>query len=62
MATERLGKAAGLPLKTVKRAEFLHGEAGGTIAHAESIQRALEAAEVEFTSGDQPGVRLKARG
>ena len=27
----------------------------------EAIQRALEAAGVEFTNGDQPGVRLRRR-
>ena len=28
----------------------------------EAVQRALEAAGVEFTNGDEPGVKLKAKG
>jgi hypothetical protein len=28
----------------------------------EAIQRALETAGVEFTNGDEPGVKLKAKG
>jgi hypothetical protein len=31
-----------------------------TDAQLASIRRALEAAGVEFTNGDEPGVRLKA--
>jgi hypothetical protein len=36
------------------------GEREGVLTGVDSLQRALEAAGVEFTNGDQPGVRLKA--
>jgi Xaa-Pro aminopeptidase len=42
----------------LNRAELL--DDGITAVRAKKIQRALESAGVEFTNGDQPGVRLRA--
>jgi len=47
---------------TLTRAEFIDSEAAITIVQAQAIQRALESAGVEFTNGDQPGVRLRVQG
>jgi len=47
-----------LGLNTIKRAEGLDGKTSLTAANELAIRRACEAAGVEFTNGDQPGVRL----
>jgi transcriptional regulator with XRE-family HTH domain len=52
-----LAKAAGLSEPTVKR--FETGLANVSAAAIGKMVAALEAAGVEFTNGDQPGVRLK---
>jgi transcriptional regulator with XRE-family HTH domain len=54
-----LAKEAGLSEPTVKRFET-----GGARVSAEALAKmveALEAAGVEFSDGDQPGVRLRTR-
>ncbi len=53
-----LAEAAGLSLPTIQRMETLglHRSAAGNV---EKVQRALEAAGVEFTDDDAPGVRLR---
>jgi transcriptional regulator with XRE-family HTH domain len=51
-----LAKEAGLTANTVTRIENGGDAKQSTLA---AIQRALEAAGVEFTNGDQPGVRLR---
>lgn len=56
---ERLADASGVSLPTVRRLEAADGQLGGRKDTAEKIIAALEAAGVEFTNGDQPGVRLK---
>jgi transcriptional regulator with XRE-family HTH domain len=50
-----LAKRAGVTANTVTRIE---NGADAKQSTMESLQRALEAAGVEFTNGDQPGVRL----
>lgn len=50
-----------LGVATIRRAESLDGAVEMTPANAELVTRTLEAAGVEFTNGDAPGVRLKAR-
>jgi transcriptional regulator with XRE-family HTH domain len=52
-----LAKAAGLSEPTVKR--FETGLANVSTAAIGKMVAALEAAGVEFTNGNQPGVRLK---
>jgi hypothetical protein len=43
---------------TIKRAEAKDGKTSLTAANELAIRRTCEAAGVEFTNGDQPGVRL----
>jgi predicted transcriptional regulator len=57
---KELAQIAGVSLETVKRIERTPGEISAYTSTLDSIQRALEAAGVEFTNGNQPGVRLKA--
>jgi len=52
----RIAKAAKVSTNTVTRLESEEPLKPRTV---EAIQRALEAAGVEFTNGDKPGVRLK---
>jgi transcriptional regulator with XRE-family HTH domain len=55
-----LGRRAKLAASTVHRAECVDGEPPITEAHAAAIRYALERAGVDFTNGDEPGVKLKA--
>ena len=55
---DELARQASLGLNTIKRAEAKDGKTSLTTANELAIRRALEAAGVEFTNGDQPGVRL----
>ena len=55
---ERLAKAAGVTIETLKRVEKAEGEPPITIARAQAIQQVLEAAGVDFIDHD-PWVRLK---
>jgi transcriptional regulator with XRE-family HTH domain len=50
-----LAEKAGVTANTVTRIENGSDAKQSTI---EALQRALEAAGIEFTNGDQPGVRL----
>ena len=52
-----LAEKAGVTANTVTRIENGADAKQSTI---DALQRALEAAGIEFTNGDQPGVRLKA--
>ena len=47
------------PLMTVQRLEAQQGRLRATTTTVDSLQRALEAAGVEFTNGDRPGVRMR---
>ena len=47
-----------MSLRTIQRAEQAESDIKLTMANNLAIRRALEAAGVEFTNGDQPGVRL----
>jgi len=49
---------SGVSVPTIKRLEAWEGPIGGRPDTGEKIVAALEAAGVEFTNGDQPGVRL----
>jgi transcriptional regulator with XRE-family HTH domain len=53
-----LARASGVSEPTIARLEAVEGEIGGREGTAEKIRKALESAGVEFTNGDQPGVRL----
>jgi DNA-binding XRE family transcriptional regulator len=60
MEQETLAKAAGVTAATVRRLEGMPGRLRATTTTVDSLQRALEAAGVEFTNGDRPGVRVRA--
>lgn len=51
--------ATGLSIPTVKRAEADQSRLKASLASIDQIARALEAAGVEFTNGDAPGVKLR---
>jgi transcriptional regulator with XRE-family HTH domain len=53
-----IAKATGLSLPTIKRAESDRNVSVSMEAIA-AIRRALESAGVEFTNGDEPGVKLR---
>ena len=57
-----LAQSAGVSVETIKRLEKITGVLEATkVATLEAITKALNKAGVEFTNGDAPGVRLKAR-
>ncbi len=58
---DQLADASGVSRPTIKRLEAEGGMLGGRASTAEKIRRALEAAGIEFTNGDLPGVRLKKK-
>jgi hypothetical protein len=53
-----LARASALGVNTVRRAETADIETSLTVANELAIRRAFEAAGIEFTNGDQPGLRL----
>jgi DNA-binding XRE family transcriptional regulator len=57
-SVEQLAREASLGRNTIKRAEAKDGKTSLTTANELAIRRAFEGAGVEFTNGDQPGVRL----
>ena len=54
----QLAAAAAVSIPTIKRLEAQDGPLGGRDDTGTKIRVALESAGVEFTNGDQPGVRL----
>jgi predicted transcriptional regulator len=56
-----LAVRAGVSLETIKRIERKPGKVSAYATTLEAIQAALEAAGVEFTNGEQPGVRLRKK-
>jgi DNA-binding XRE family transcriptional regulator len=61
MEQRGLAAAAGISLETVKRIERTAGPISAMAATVDNLTRALEAAGVEFTNGEQPGVRLSKK-
>ena len=59
---EHLAERSGVSIPTIKRLEAEDGEIGGRAETGEKITSALEKAGVEFTNGNEPGVKLMARG
>jgi transcriptional regulator with XRE-family HTH domain len=57
-SVDELARQATLGRNTIKRAEAKDGGTSLTAANALAVCRAFEAAGVEFTNGDQPGLRL----
>jgi predicted transcriptional regulator len=58
---ERLAEASGVSLSTIRRLEGADGEMRAHATTLRQLQRALEAAGVVFTDGDEPGVKLRRR-
>ena len=56
---ETLAERSGVSIPTIKRLEAEDGALGGRAETSEKIRTALQAAGIEFTNGDAPGVRLK---
>jgi len=56
-----LANASSVSLPTIKRLERKPGPLGAHSSTVALIARAFEAAGVEFTNGDQAGVRLRQR-
>jgi transcriptional regulator with XRE-family HTH domain len=59
---EELAAMAGVSIPTVKRLEAADGMLGGREETGIKLCKALERAGVEFTNGDQPGVRVRKTG
>jgi transcriptional regulator with XRE-family HTH domain len=58
----QLAEAAGVSVETIKRLERLQGEVTATrVATIDAIEKALVKAGVEFTNGDEPGVKLRGK-
>jgi transcriptional regulator with XRE-family HTH domain len=57
-----LAEKSGLSVETVKRLERIKGSLEATkVSTLEAITKAFDKAGVEFTNGDAPGVRMKAK-
>jgi hypothetical protein len=56
-----LADASSISLPTIKRLEVKPGMLGAQNATVEALRNAFEAAGIEFTNGDQPGVRLQEK-
>jgi len=59
---ETLAEKSGVSLPTIQRFEAKDGELGGREDTREKIRAALEQAQIEFTNGEEPGVRLLQAG
>ena len=57
-STQDLAREAGVGTNTVNRFEAGHD---ARVSSVQKMQRVLEEGGVEFTNGDQPGVRLKRK-
>ncbi len=58
----KLAEEAGISVETVKRLERMTGALDATkVATLEAIKKALGAGGVEFTNGDEPGVKMRAK-
>lgn len=57
---DKLATESGVPIRTLDR--FENEEVAPRAATLAAIRTALEAAGVEFTNGDAPGVRLRKGG
>lgn len=55
----KLADRAKITTGAVRRAEGIDGGSLATLETLAAIKRALEAAGIEFTAGEQPGVRIR---
>ena len=56
---KHLAQAVGISVETIKRLEGMSGKVSAYTGTMEAITKALEAAGIEFTNDDAPGVRLR---
>jgi transcriptional regulator with XRE-family HTH domain len=56
-----LAQQASVSVETIKRLERTVGPVSANVQTVDAVTRALESAGVEFTNGDQPGVRMRKR-
>ena len=56
---EKLARRARLTRDAIQRAEGVDDDPPLTIANLQALKRALEDAGIEFTEGDEPGVKLR---
>jgi predicted transcriptional regulator len=56
-----LAETSKVSLPSIKRLETTPGPLAAQARTVEALRAALEAAGVEFTNGDQPGVRMRAK-
>ncbi len=56
---KHLAEASGVSLPAIKRLETIPGQLRAQVNTADKIQKAIEAAGVEFTNGGEPGVKLR---
>ena len=54
-----LAECSGVSYAAIQRAEAVDGLPNMQSKNLEAVRSALETAGVEFTNGDQPGVRLR---
>ena len=57
-----LAEKSGVSLETIKRIERTPGPISAYTGTVDKLRRALESAGIEFSDGDQPGVRLRLGG
>lgn len=58
----KLAEKSGVSVETIKRLERIEGAIGATkVSTLDAIKRALIASGVEFTNGDEPGVKFRAK-
>lgn len=62
MEQSELAAAAGVSVETVKRLEAQDGPLlTGRAATVNAIEKALVKAGIDFTNGDEPGVKLRSK-
>jgi len=54
-----LAARSSISVPTLKRMEASDGPAAGMVNNVAAVRAAIEAAGVEFTNGDEPGVKLR---
>jgi transcriptional regulator with XRE-family HTH domain len=60
LSQAELASAANISVPTLGRMEASTGPASGYANNVGAVRRVLESAGVEFTNGEQPGVRIRA--
>jgi transcriptional regulator with XRE-family HTH domain len=58
----KLAAASGVSVETIKRLERMDGAIESTkVGTLEAIKRALNNAGIDFTNGDEPGLKMRAK-